>query len=68
MRIPKNTDIRVDTSKDEIELHIVAAITTKAQAAELASAIVAFSNVLTGEKRVRRPRVVGGTATGTSGE
>jgi hypothetical protein len=58
VKIPKNTDIRVDTSKEVVELHIVAAITTKAQANELASAIKAFASVLEGERRSRRPKPV----------
>lgn len=65
MKIPKNTDIRVDTSKENVELHIVAAITTKVQADELSAAITAFASVLEGEqrpKRARKPRVVAGTA------
>jgi hypothetical protein len=57
MKIPKGTDIRVDTSNERVELHIVAAITSKAQASELADAIKSFSSVLEGEKRVRKPKI-----------
>ncbi|WFU42563.1 hypothetical protein QA640_08905 [Bradyrhizobium sp. CB82] len=56
MKIPKGTDIRVDTSNELVELHITAAITTKTQANELAAAIKSFSSVLEGEKRQRKPR------------
>jgi hypothetical protein len=56
MKIPKNTDIRVDTSNELIELHIVAAITTKEQADELSAAITAFAGVLEGEQRPKRRR------------
>ncbi|KRQ99241.1 hypothetical protein [Bradyrhizobium valentinum] len=56
MRIPKGTDIRVDTANEVVELHITAAITTKAQANELAAAIKQFSSLLEGEKRQRKPK------------
>jgi hypothetical protein len=58
VKIPKGTDIQVDTSNERIELRIVAAITTKAQAAELAAAIKQFASMLDGERRSRRPRPV----------
>jgi hypothetical protein len=58
VKIPKNTSIRVDTATETIELHIEAAITTKAQANELAAAIKQFSSVLEGERRQRRPKAV----------
>jgi hypothetical protein len=54
MRIPKNCDIQLDTSSDVVELKITAAITTKAQANELAAAIKQLSTVLEGERRQRR--------------
>jgi hypothetical protein len=57
VKIPKGTDIRVDTSNERVELHIVAAITTKAQASELADAIKSFAGLLEGEKRVRKPKI-----------
>jgi hypothetical protein len=62
MKIPKGTDIRVDTQNELVELHITAAITTKAQANELAAAIKSFSSLLEGEKRPRKPKVAPGTA------
>jgi hypothetical protein len=57
MRIPKNTDVHLDTDVEVWELKIQAAITTKAQAIELAAVIKQFSYVLEGERRVRRPKV-----------
>lgn len=56
MKIPKNTSIRVDTDKEIVELHIEAAITTKAQANDLAAAIKSFASVLEGERRPRRSK------------
>lgn len=56
MRVPKGTDIRVDTATNPIELHIIATITTKAQAKELAAAIRQCEAMLEGEKRVRKAR------------
>jgi len=56
MRIPKGTDIQVKTDNEVAELHITAAITTKAQAKELVAAIRQCEGLLEGEKRVRRAR------------
>ena len=56
MKIPKNTDIQLDTSNEVVELKITAAITTKAQANELAAAIKQFAGLLEGEKRTRKPK------------
>ena len=58
MRIPKGTDIRFDTSAEQVELHITAAITTRAQANDLIVVIKQASIMLEGEKRVRKPKVV----------
>jgi hypothetical protein len=75
MKIPKNTNIRVDTENGLIELHIIAAITTKTQARELSDAIMGFEGALDGEdepvkrkRKPRKPRVVGGTAVAEAGE
>jgi hypothetical protein len=57
MKIPKGTDIRVDTSSEFVELHITACITSKAQAKELAAAIRQCEGLLEGEKRVRKPKL-----------
>jgi hypothetical protein len=57
MKIPKGADIRVDTNGEAVELHITAAITTKAQAHELIGAIRQFAGVLASEKRVRKSKV-----------
>jgi len=57
MRIPKGTDIRVDTSTSPVEVHIVGNITTKAQANELIAAIRQCAALLEGERRVRKPKV-----------
>jgi hypothetical protein len=58
MRIPKNCAIELKTDNELVELHINAAITTKSQAKELASAIRQFESVLEGEKRVRKLKLV----------
>lgn len=57
MKIPKGTDIRVDTSGERIKLNIVAEVATRAEANELAAAIKSFASVLEGEKRVRKPKI-----------
>lgn len=57
MKVPKGTDIRVDTSGERIKLNIVAEVTTKAEANELATAIKSFANILDGEKRTRKPKI-----------
>lgn len=62
MRVPKNCSVRLDTDSELAELHVTAAITTKAQAKELAACIRQFEGLLEGEKRVRKPKLVGGTA------
>jgi hypothetical protein len=57
MKIPKGTDIRVDTGNETVELHITACITTKAQAKELAAAIRQCEGLLEGERRVGKPKI-----------
>lgn len=57
MKIPKGADIQIKTDNEIVELHITAAITTRAQARELAAAIRQFEHLLEGEKRVRKPRL-----------
>ena len=58
MKIPKGTDIRVDTASETVELHITACLTTKAAAHELISAIRQFAGVLESEKRgPRKPKI-----------
>lgn len=54
MRIPKGADLQLKTDNEQVELHITAAITTKAQAMELEQAIRQFSAVLEGPRRSRR--------------
>lgn len=63
MRIPKGTDIRVDTSTENVELHITAAINTRSQANELIAAIRQCSGLLDGEKRgPRKPKAIASEA------
>ncbi|MHC2399159.1 hypothetical protein ACVMGC_003703 [Bradyrhizobium barranii subsp. barranii] len=54
MRIPKGADIQLKTENDALELHITAAITTKAQANDLISCIRQVSGALESERRSRR--------------
>ena len=53
MKIPKGVDLRIDTEKDPVEVHIVANLTTKAQAHELITVIRQCLVVLEGERRIR---------------
>ena len=57
MKIPKGTNIRVDTENERIKLNIVAEVATRAEANELAAAIKSFASVLEGEKRTRKPKI-----------
>jgi hypothetical protein len=57
MKIPKGADLQIKTDNELVELHVTAAITTKAQARELMAAISRASSMLEGERRVRRPKV-----------
>ena len=56
MKIPKGTDIRVDTSNEIVELHITAAITTNSQAKELAAAIRACVSACLLKQRNTHPQ------------
>jgi len=58
MKIPKGATVRVDTDGKQVELHINACITTKAQAKELVAAILQCEGLLEeGERRARKPKV-----------
>jgi hypothetical protein len=57
MKIPKGADIQVKTDSEAgVELHVTAAITTRAQAQELVDAIRQFASLLEGPKRNRKPK------------
>jgi hypothetical protein len=51
MRIPRGADIQLKTENDALELHVTAAITTKAQANDLIACIRQVSGALESEKR-----------------
>ena len=58
MKIPKGADIQLKTESGLIELHINAALTTRAQAAELVAAIKQIAGALEAEKRgPRKPKI-----------
>jgi len=58
MKIPKGVDIQLRTNETGIELQISAALTTRAQAAELIQCIRQVSGALETEKRgPRKPKV-----------
>jgi hypothetical protein len=54
MRIPRGADIQLKTENDVLELHVNAAITTKAQANDLIACIRQVSGALESERRNRR--------------
>jgi hypothetical protein len=56
MRIPRGADIQLKTENDVLELPVTAAITTKAQAADLISCIRQVSGALESEKRRSRKK------------
>jgi hypothetical protein len=58
MRIPRGADIQLKTENDALELHVTAAITTKAQANDLIACIRQVSGALESEKRgPRKPKI-----------
>jgi hypothetical protein len=58
MKIPKGADIQLKTNDGVVELHVTAALTTKAAAGELIAAIRQVSGALESEKRPRKPKAV----------
>ena len=66
MKIPKGADIQIKTDNEMVEMHVTAAISTKAQATELIDCIKRFASMLDGPASRTASRRGGGVARAAS--